>query len=219
MQDRVTEDKKNRHLIDDLLDWEFGNAACYCALIALLLIAISGILVRGDLLRAQWGFVAFAIALLPVIAEYLTPVIFPWPMKFCITASLILHIAGGIFEFYFTCYPIYDKIGHLVASIAISLVIFVMILIITGITGLRPGRFAVVFCIFIPVMLCGIAWEYAELNIDSVAGSTYFVGISDSLLDILFNVIGAGYVVVNVHEMLKYDSLNTLYRRFIHWKK
>lgn len=219
MQDRVTEDKKNRHLIDDLLDWEFGNAACYCALIALLLIAISGILVRGDLLRAQWGFVAFAIALLPVIAEYLTPVIFPWPMKFCITASLILHIAGGIFEFYFTCYPIYDKIGHLVASIAISLVIFVMILIITGITGLRPGRFAVVFCIFIPVMLCGIAWEYAELNIDSVAGSTYFVGISDSLLDILFNVIGAGYVVVNVHEMLKYDSLNNLYRRFIHWKK
>lgn len=219
MQDRVTEDKKNRHLIDDLLDWEFGNAACYCALIALLLIAISGILVRGDLLRAQWGFVAFAIALLPVIAEYLTPVIFPWPMKFCITASLILHSAGGIFEFYFTCYPIYDKIGHLVASIAISLVIFVMILIITGITGLRPGRFAVVFCIFIPVMLCGIAWEYAELNIDSVAGSTYFVGISDSLLDILFNVIGAGYVVVNVHEMLKYDSLNNLYRRFIHWKK
>lgn len=218
MQDRITGDEQGRHLMDDLLAWEFGNAACYSALIALLLIAIIGLLVRGDLLRAQWGFVAFAIALLPAIAEYLTPVIFPWPMKFCITASLILHIAGGIFEFYFTCYPIYDKIGHLVASIAISLVIFVMILIVTGITNLRPGRFTIVFCIFIPVMLCGIAWEYAELNIDSVAGSTYFVGISDSLLDMLFNVIGSGYVVVNVHEMLKYDSPITLYRRFIHWK-
>jgi hypothetical protein len=218
MNTSVTGDKKNRHGIDDLLTWQFGNAACYSALIVLLLIALSGLLIRGDLLRAQWGFVAFAIALLPVVAEYLTPVIFPWPMKFCITASLILHIAGGIFEFYFTCYPIYDKIGHLVASIAISLVFFVMILIVTGITGLRPGRFAVVFCIFVPVMLCGIAWEYAELNIDSVAGSTYFVGISDSLFDMLFNVIGAGYVVINVHEILKYDSPEDLYRRFIHRK-
>jgi len=218
MQDRLTGNEQDRHLIDDLLAWEFGNAACYFALIALLLIAISGLLLRGDLLRAQWGFVAFAIALLPVIAEYLTPVIFPWPMKFCITASLILHIAGGIFEFYFTWYPIYDKIGHLVASTALSLVIFVMILVVSGITGLRPGRFAVVFCIFIPVMLFGIAWEYAELNIDSVAGSTYFVGIGDSLLDMLFNGIGSGYVVVNVHEMLKYDSPDNLYRRFIHWK-
>jgi hypothetical protein len=219
MQDGITGDEQDRHLMDDLLAWEFGNAACYFALIALLLIAIIGLLVRGDLLRAQWGFVAFAIALLPVIAEYLTPVIFPWPMKFCITLSLILHIAGGIFEFYFSLYPLYDKIGHLVASIAISFLIFVMILVITGITGLRPGRYTVVACIFIPVILCGTAWEYAELNIDVVAGSTYFVGINDSLLDMVFNVIGSGYVVANVHQMLKYDSLDDLYRRFIHWKK
>ncbi len=51
-----------------------------------------------------------------------------------------------------------------------------------GITNLRPGRSCGSHLHIIPVMLCGIAWEYAELNIDTVAGSTYFVNVNDSLL-------------------------------------
>ncbi len=209
---------KTRHLYEDLLEWEYGNTAYYSALAVLLFIAIDGLIIRGDVLRAQWGFVALAIALLPAIAEYLTPVILPWPMKFFITLSLILHIAGGIFEFYFTLYPVYDKIGHLVSSIAISLLIFVMLLILVGIIGIRISNFSVIIFIFISVLLFGVAWEYAELNIDTVAGSTYFVNFNDSLLDMLFNVIGTGYIVMNVHELLKGESLLDLYRRIIRWK-
>ena len=47
-------------------------------------------------------------------------------------------------------------------------------------------------------MLFGVAWEYAELNIDTVAGSTYFVNVNDSLLDMLFNVMGTSHIVMNV---------------------
>jgi hypothetical protein len=218
MEEMTAGDDKNRHLYDDLMDWEYGNTTYYSALVLLLLIAATGWIIRGDLLRAQWGFVALAIALLPALAEYLTPLILPWPMKFFITLSLIFHIAGGTFGFYFTLYPVYDKIGHLVSSIAISLVIVVMLLILVGITGIRLSNPAVVIFIFIPVMVCGVAWEYAELNIDTIAGSTYFVNVNDSFLDMLFNVMGTSYIVINIRELLKHESLTDLYHRFIHWK-
>jgi hypothetical protein len=208
----------SRYLYGDLLEWKYGNTAYYSALLLLLFIAADGLIIRGDVLRAQWGFVALAIALLPALAEYLTPLILPWPMKFFITLSLVFHIAGGIFGFYFTLYPVYDKIGHLVSSIAISLVIVVVLLVLVGVTGIKPGNYAVVFCIVIPVLLFGVAWEYAELNIDTVAGSTYFVNVNDSLLDMLFNIMGITYVVMNVHELLKHESLADLYRRSIRWK-
>lgn len=211
-------DDNHPYLYDDLLEWEYGKTAYYSGLVLLLLIAAEGLIIRGDVLRAQWGFVALAIALLPALAEHLTPLLLPWPMKFFITLSLIFHIAGGIFGFYFILYPVYDKIGHLVSSIAISLVIVVVLLILVGITGIKMGNFAIVFCIVIPVLLFGVAWEYAELNIDTVAGSTYFVNVNDSLLDMLFNIMGITYVVMNVHELLKHESLMDLYRRTIRWK-
>jgi len=218
MREMTRGDDNPRYLYDDLLEWKYGDTAYYSALLLLLFIAVYGLIIRGDVLRAQWGFVALAIALLPALAEFLTPLILPWPMKFFITLALIFHIAGGIFEFYFTLYPLYDKIGHLVSSIAISLLIVVILLILVGITGIRLSSPAVVICIFIPGMVCGVAWEYAELNIDTVAGSTYFVNVNDSLLDMLFNVLGTGYIVINVHELLKHESLTDLYRRSIRWK-
>jgi hypothetical protein len=97
-------------------------------------------------------------------------------------------------------------------------VIVVGLLILVGITGIKLGKSIVVIGIIIPVLLFGVAWEYAELNIDTVAGSTYFVNINDSLLDMLFNVTGTTYVVMNIHELLKHESIMDLYRRFIRWK-
>jgi hypothetical protein len=218
MDEKTTGGDNPRYLYDDLLEWEYGNTTYYSALALLLFIAVYGLIIQSDVLRAQWGFVALAIALLPALAEYLTPILLPWPMKFFITLSLIFHIAGGIFGFYFTLYPVYDKIGHLVSSIAISFVMVVVLLILVGISGKKVGNSTAVFCIVIPVLLLGVAWEYAELNIDTVAGSTYFVNVNDSLLDMLFNVMGTGYIVINVHELLKHESLTDLYRRFIRWK-
>jgi hypothetical protein len=218
LHESVMEEDNPGYLIDSLLAWHFGNVAYYTSLGLLLFIALFGLIIREDITRAQWGFIAFAIALLPALAEYLTSVIFPWPMKFLITLSLILHIAGGIFGFYFTFYPLYDKIGHLISSIAIAFIFFVMIMILAGMTGKHFSRTIVAIGIFVPVMLFALAWEYAELNIDSLAGSTYFVNTNDSFFDMVFNIIGASYFVLNIHAYMKNESLNSLYRRFIRWK-
>jgi hypothetical protein len=41
---------------------------------------------------------------------------------------------------------------------------------------------------------------------------------NDSLLDTVFNLIGTSYIVLNINEYLKHESINRLYRRFIRWK-
>lgn len=218
LQESIMKKDNPRYFIDALLAWHYGNVVYYSSLGLLLFISLFGLIIRQDILRAEWGFIALAIALLPALAEYLTPVIFPWPMKFLITLSLILHIAGGIFGFYFTFYPLYDKIGHLISSMAIAFIFFVMIMILAGMTGKNISRTMVVIGIFVPVMLFSLAWEYAELNIDILAGSTYYVDANDSFSDMVFNIIGASYFVLNIHAYMKNESLNSLYRRFIRWK-
>jgi hypothetical protein len=217
-QENIMEEATPVYLIDALLAWHCGNVVYYTSLGLLAFIALFGLIIRQDILRAQWGFIALAIALLPAMAEYLTKVIFPWPMKFLITLSLILHIAGGIFGFYFSLYPLYDKIGHLISSMAIAFVFFVMIMILAGLTGKHVSRTIAAIGIFVPVILFALAWEYAELNIDIIAGSTYYVDANDSFFDMVFNIIGASYIVLNIHAYMKKESLNSLYRRFIRWK-
>lgn len=218
MQDRTIHGDHPRYLIDNLLEWKYGNAVYYAAVVVLLFIAVDGLIIREDIFRARWGFVALAISLLPVVAEYLFRIIFPWPMKFLNTLALILHMAGGIFGFYFTLYPIYDKIGHLVSSMAIAFLFFVTIMIIGGVSGRHIGRRVIVIGIFATVMLVASAWEYAELYIDGMSRTTYFVTVNDSLLDTLFNLIGTIYIVLTINVYLKHEPVSSLYRRFIRWK-
>ena len=218
MQDQVMVKGNPRYLIDALLVWKYGNAVYYAAVLFLLFIALDGLLIRGDIFRARWGFVALTIALLPALAEYFFRIIFPWPMMFLNTLALILHMAGGIFEFYFTLFPIYDKIAHLVSSMAIAFLFFVTIMILAGATGKRISRPVIVISIFLAGMLVASLWEYMELYIDGMSKTTYFVTVDDSLMDTLFNLIGTSYIVLNINAYLKNESINSLYRRFIRWK-
>ena len=208
----------NHNLTDVLLAWRYGNAAYYTSLAVLFLVGIAAVFIRHDIFRARWAFVALVVALLPAAAERLTGIRFPWPMKFLITLALILHSAGGAFGLYFSLYPIYDKIAHLVASVAIAYLLFVVILVTGGIFRKYPGRVWICCGIFLGVMLLGLSWEYEELFIDLSTGTTYFVNPADSFFDMVFNIIGSAYIVLIVNAYLKSESFEQLYQRFIRWQ-
>ena len=206
-------------LTDVLLAWRYGNAVYYASLAVLFFIGIAAVVIRHDIFRAHWAFVALAVAVLPAVAEWLTGIRLPWTMKVLITLALILHTAGGAFGLYFSLYPIYDKIAHLVAAIAIAWLIFVIILVTGGIFRRYPGRLWICCGIFLAVMLLGLSWEYEELFIDLSTGTTYFVNPADSFFDMVFNIIGASYVTVIVNAYLKSASFEQLYHRFIRWQE
>lgn len=210
--------KRPHYLIDSVFEWKYGNAAYFATVVFLLIVALAGLLIRNDIFRARWAFIAVALALLPALCEWIIGIRFPWLMKFLLTFALLMHMAGGILLFYFTLYPIYDKICHVVAAMAIAFLIFISILVLVGVTGRDFRREAVVACICITVLVLGLAWEYAELRLDIRSGSTYFVNPFDSVFDMIFNIVATAYVAVNLNEYLKQESLISLYRRWIHWK-
>lgn len=191
----------------------------YVTAALLFVVALAGLLIRTDFFRARWGFIAVALALLPALCEWITGIRFPWPMKFLLTLALLMHMAGGIFLFYFTLYPLYDKVCHLVAAMGIALLVFVFILVLGGLKARNFGREAVVASVFTTVMVLGLAWEYAELRLDIRSGSTYFVNPFDSAFDMIFNIIGSAYVAAILNGYLKRESLLSLYRRWIHWRE
>lgn len=207
------------YLIDSVFDWDYGNAAYYATVVLLFMVAMAGVLIRNDLFRARWAFIAVALALLPALCEWIIGIRFPWPMKFLLTLALLMHMAGGILLFYFTYYPIYDKLCHLVAAMGITFLVFVCILVLGGLTGRNFRREMVVACVVITVLALGLAWEYAEFRLDIRSGSTYFINPYDSVFDMIFNILATVYVAANLNEYLKQESLINLYRRWIHWRR
>ena len=211
-------DTKHPHyLIDTVFAWKYGNGAYYATVAVLLTVALAGLLIRHDIFRARWAFIAAALALLPALCEWIIGIRFPWLMKFLLTLALLMHMAGGIFLFYFTLYPVYDKVCHLVAAMAITFLLFIFTLVLGGLTGRNFRRETVIASIFIAVLVLGLGWEYAEFRLDIRSGSTYFINPYDSVFDMIFNIIATAYMAANFNEYLKQESLVSLYRRWIHW--
>jgi hypothetical protein len=100
----------------------------------------------------------------------------------------------------------------------ISFLVFVSILVLGGLTVKNFRRGIVVVCVFATVMVLGLTWEYAELRLDILSGSTYFVNPYDSVFDMIFNIIASAYLAAILNEYLKKESLLSLYRRWIHWR-
>jgi uncharacterized membrane protein HdeD (DUF308 family) len=204
-----------QYAMDILLRWRYGNVFCYTLQVLLLAIALTGIWI-GDDYRATWGFVALFITFLPLIVEWRMRISFPWPMKFFLALALLIHMSGGIMRWYFTLYPVYDKLAHFISAITISFMLFMLILVIGLNTRFHPGPWIVAFLILVTSFFLGEAWEYAELTIDVVYSSTYFVNPLDSIFDTTFNLIGCGYIALLAYTYLKREPLEKVHYRFIH---
>jgi hypothetical protein len=205
-----------RYAIDDVMEWRYGNLCYYLTIVALLLFSLSGIVI-GDTFRAFWGFCAAVLAALPAFFEWKDGWIFPWPAKFLIGLTLVMHIGGGIFWWYFHYYPVYDKLAHLVASMTIALLTLLFLLFLSYYSVARPGRWTIIAIVLIVPLLFGSGWEIAEYTIDQNLLSTYWVNFWDSLLDTIFNLLGCGFIAVHANEYLKLESPERLFRRFVTW--
>jgi hypothetical protein len=208
------ENREKTCLFLSLLEWRFGNPLYYLTVFTLLFFSVSGIAI-GDTYRAAWGFLAIAVAALPAIVEWRGGWVFPWFAKFLIGLTLVMHIGGGIFRWYFDYYPVYDKIAHTVSSATIALLVFLFLLYLQASSVLHLGRRGIVVTIVLVTLSFGVAWEMVEYLIDSRFLSTYFLGVNDSLLDTLFNLIGTCYIAFHANAYLKLGSPGRLYARFI----
>lgn len=207
---------RERYALEDLMDWKYGNLCYGLTIAALFLFSVSGIVIN-DTYRAVWGFCAVILAGLPAFFEWKDGWVFPWPAKFLIGLTLVMHIGGGINSWYFALYPVYDKVAHLVAAMTIALVLFLFLLFLEYYKVVRLGRRKIVLAVLVVPLFFGFFWEAAEYIIDQNLLSTYFVTFFDSIMDNLFNILGAGYIAFHANEYLKIEPPEKVYTRLVKW--
>jgi hypothetical protein len=182
----------------------------------LLYFSLTGFLI-GDIARATWGLIAVLLTFLPAIVEWRLRMHLPWTVKFLIALALFLHIAGGINRWYFLFYPFYDKLAHFVSALTIAFMLYLFLLCLGTYSRFKPGRYTIMVIILVTTMLFGQAWEYAELSIDMLFRSTYYMSSLDSLIDSTGNFLGAFIIVVIAYYDLKKSSVADVFNRYVQW--
>jgi hypothetical protein len=155
-----------------------------------------------DTTRFYVVVISMLLILVPVLFEKKLALSLPAGTKTMIAFALFLHVAGGINRWYWKYMPYYDKVAHIVSALALGLVIFSFFLLLDY-WEIRIPRSRICAGIFIFVLLFGLGWEFSEYYIDVLVKSSYNNGITDSILDMVSNTIGALLAVAMARHALK----------------
>ena len=160
--------------------------------ISFILLAVQAVNI-DDIPRLKIAITAFFLTMVPYVAERLLGISLPFGIKSMIPFALFVHTAGGIMRWYWELSGFYyDKIAHIVAGLALGLVIFASFLTFILYTDYGRGmqRRSVLVGTALITFLFGLFWEFEEMSIDSVLLTTYSGGVYDSIGDMIGNIAG-----------------------------
>jgi len=188
-------------------------ACLFQALIAAnVLIALS----LRDYSQVFGGVIAFGLTLVPSAITRRWSITLPWEVSLLIALSLYLHIAGGVLGYYDIYYPYYDKIAHLVSGITVSVLAFVAVLLLDRFSRLNLSRWMIVGFIIMAAMAMEGFWEIYEWLFDTFLGTTLQHGLDDTMLDMIFVLVGAVAVALAGNRYLSEFSKEELTRKMVH---
>jgi hypothetical protein len=165
------------------------------------LLAVQAVII-DDTTRSYGVIASMVIVLLPVLAEWGLSVRFPPGVKTVIALALLLHAAGGINRWYWKFAPYYDKLAHVVAAMAVGMVILTFFLVLdTWEIRASPGR--IIAGMIIGVVVLGGLWEIGEYSIDLLVRSSYNNGVMDTIFDTISNLAGLLIAVLYAWWILK----------------
>jgi VanZ family protein len=158
--------------------------------------------VIDDTTRLYVVAVSMLLILVPLLFERKYAISLPAGTKTMIAFVLFLHVAGGINRWYWKFMPYYDKVAHVVSALALGLLIFSFFLLLDyWEIRIQPSR--IYAGIFFFVLLFGLSWEIGEYYIDLLVKSSYNNGLTDSILDVISNTIGALFAIAMAHHALR----------------
>jgi hypothetical protein len=192
-----------------------GLILCCCALFLIYISYLLYDILLGDMKRALWTLLAIALSILPFLFESYFGMYFPWKIKIVVILSLLLHTTGEVHRWYYIYAPYYDKISHIVSSLAISYLIFMFIIFVTLYTELKWEGYKVIFFIVLLSMAFGFFWEWWELFSDQHFGSSFFWDMPDGVSDIIVDFLAALYVALFANDYLRNKSWRDVSKDFV----
>lgn len=150
----------------------------------------------GEYSQVFGGVIGLFLTLVPAIATRKWSITLPWQVNLLIAFLLYLHVAGEIQGYYLLYYPYYDKIAHLIAGITVSILAFAIVLLLDRFSRLNLSRWMIVGSIIIVAMAMEGFWEIYEWLFDTIFGTNLQHGLDDTMLDMIFVLIGSVIVAL-----------------------
>lgn len=150
----------------------------------------------GEYSQVFTGVIALGLTLVPAVATHRWSITLPWQVNLLIVLSLYLHIAGESRGLYMLYYPYYDKIAHLISGITVSVLAFVIVLLLDRFSRLNLSRWMIVGFVVIAAMAMEGFWEIYEWLFDTFLGTNLQHGLDDTMLDMIFVLVGSVIVAL-----------------------
>jgi hypothetical protein len=158
-----------------------------------------------DYLYGIWSLFAFFLTLTPLILKRRFDITLPWELSLLIVLALYLHVGGSIRGWYLLLYPFYDKFAHLISSVLVAILGLISAVIMDQyVESIKMNRFFVAFFVIIFTMAMGVTWEIGEFLSDQILLTQAQHGLNDTMLDLIFDLIGGGVVSILGMIYLKY---------------
>ena len=168
----------------------------------------------GNPTRSFWCIVYFVLTFIPLAFERRYGVTFPSGLKMMVPFALFIHLWGRMTYWYWEM-PLYDKFAHVVAAVAVGLIIFSCYLYLDYLEFVKKKPFFkkqvrilssqktdVLVGTTIILILMGLFWEVGEYAIDVAYHTTYNFGFVDSLTDFMGNLIGLFIILYIVNRSI-----------------
>lgn len=162
----------------------------------LILLSVAYSLTIGEYFLGFSSGVAFLLTIVPSLMTRNMRLCLPWEVNLFIAVSLYLHVMGHVGGYYVLFAPYYDKLTHLVSSITVALLAFFAAVLADHQGDVRLTRPAIVVFILIFTLAAGTVWEIYEFVFDQVFGTNLQLGNTDTMSDLVVDLVGAGIVAV-----------------------
>ena len=169
----------------------------------------------GEYSQVFTGAIGLGLTLVPTVITRRLSITLPWQVNLLIAISLYLHIAGEIRGFYMLYYPYYDKVAHFVSGMTVSVLAFVAVLLLDRFSRLNLSRWMIVGFIVIAAMATGAFWEIYEWVFDTFLGTDLQHGLDDTMLDMIFVLIGAVIVAIAGGHYLSRSSKEEITEKLV----
>jgi uncharacterized membrane protein YjdF len=192
-------------------------AGLYLAYVFQILIVVNILIAfsRGEYAQGLGGLLALGVTMVPAIISRRWKITLPWEISLFIALMFCLHVAGGIRGFYDSYYPYYDKVAHFIFGITISMLVFIGVLLLDQCRGMNLSRWMIVgFTVIFAMAMAGF-WEIYEWTVDTFFGTHLQNGLDDTMLDMIFCLIGSIIVAFTGDRYLARYSKEDLTRSMI----
>lgn len=192
-------------------------AGLYLAYLFQILIAANILIALslGEYSQVFTGVIGLFLTMVPAIATRKWSITLPWQVNLLIAFLLYLHVAGEIQGYYLLYYPYYDKIAHLIAGITVSILAFTIVLLLDRFSRLNLSRWMIVGFIIITAMAMEGFWEIYEWLFDTFLGTNLQHGLDDTMLDMIFVLIGSIIVALAGNRYLQEYSKEEITDRLV----